>query len=159
MNVGENEQAMRKIRDMVRLVAVVLLLLHFYYANYHLLGWRSDLTDRLLANIYQTVISSLTISPGSSTITFCNTAIRTRQGRNVFYRLLPPAAPLQPARPGGNTGHHRRGREQPDDPAGLNREWIKRSGDFFVESPINLLTAIIWYLRRLRRASFVRYRI
>ncbi|GGC33269.1 conjugal transfer protein TraG [Parapedobacter defluvii] len=31
---------------------------------------------------------------------------------------------------------------------GLNREWIKKQGDFFVESPINFLTAIIWYLRR-----------
>jgi len=26
---------------------------------------------------------------------------------------------------------------------GLNREWIRRQGDFFVESPINFLTAII----------------
>lgn len=31
---------------------------------------------------------------------------------------------------------------------GLNREWIKKQGDFFVESPINFLTAIIWYLRK-----------
>ncbi|GAA4131958.1 conjugal transfer protein MobC [Sphingobacterium kyonggiense] len=31
---------------------------------------------------------------------------------------------------------------------GLNREWIKKQGDFFVESPINFLTAIIWYLCR-----------
>ena len=31
---------------------------------------------------------------------------------------------------------------------GLNRDWIKKQGDFFVESPINFLTAIIWYLRR-----------
>ncbi|WAC13245.1 conjugal transfer protein MobC [Dyadobacter pollutisoli] len=30
---------------------------------------------------------------------------------------------------------------------GLNREWIRRQGDFFVESPINFLTAIIWFLR------------
>ncbi len=30
---------------------------------------------------------------------------------------------------------------------GLNRDWIKRQGDFFVESAINLLTAVIWYLR------------
>ncbi|RQO64858.1 conjugal transfer protein TraG [Pedobacter sp. KBW06] len=30
---------------------------------------------------------------------------------------------------------------------GLNRDWIKKQGDFFVESPINFLTAIIWYLR------------
>jgi len=31
---------------------------------------------------------------------------------------------------------------------GLNREWISKQGDFFVESPINFLTAIIWYLRK-----------
>jgi hypothetical protein len=31
---------------------------------------------------------------------------------------------------------------------GLNREWIRKQGDFFVESPINFLTAIIWYLKK-----------
>ncbi|TKB99152.1 conjugal transfer protein MobC [Pedobacter cryophilus] len=31
---------------------------------------------------------------------------------------------------------------------GLNKEWIKKQGDFFVESPINFLTAIIWYLKK-----------
>jgi hypothetical protein len=31
---------------------------------------------------------------------------------------------------------------------GLNREWIRKQGEFFVESPINFLTAIIWYLRK-----------
>jgi hypothetical protein len=31
---------------------------------------------------------------------------------------------------------------------GLNRDWIKRQGDFFVESPINFVTAIIWFLRK-----------
>ncbi|HLX93860.1 MAG TPA: YWFCY domain-containing protein, partial [Puia sp.] len=30
---------------------------------------------------------------------------------------------------------------------GLNHEWIKKQGDFWVESAINFLTAIIWYLR------------
>ncbi len=30
---------------------------------------------------------------------------------------------------------------------GLNREWIKKQGDFFVESPINFVTAVIWFLR------------
>jgi hypothetical protein len=29
----------------------------------------------------------------------------------------------------------------------LNRTWISKQGDFFVESPIVLLTAIIWYLK------------
>ncbi len=37
---------------------------------------------------------------------------------------------------------------------GLNREWIKKQGDFFVESPINFLTAIIWYLRRYNNGEF-----
>lgn len=31
---------------------------------------------------------------------------------------------------------------------GLNREWIRKQGDFFVESPINFVTAVIWYLRK-----------
>src|SRR3569833_649611 len=37
---------------------------------------------------------------------------------------------------------------------GLNREWLKRQGDFFVESPINFLTAIIWYLRKYNDGEF-----
>ncbi|WP_345138749.1 conjugal transfer protein MobC [Flavobacterium ginsengiterrae] len=37
---------------------------------------------------------------------------------------------------------------------GLNREWIKRQGDFFVESPINFLSAVIWYLRRYNDGGF-----
>ncbi|SDE86062.1 Type IV secretory system Conjugative DNA transfer [Mucilaginibacter pineti] len=31
---------------------------------------------------------------------------------------------------------------------GLNRQWITKQGDFFVESPINFLSAIIWFLRK-----------
>ncbi len=37
---------------------------------------------------------------------------------------------------------------------GLNREWIKRQGDFFVESPINFLSAVIWYLRKYKDGEF-----
>jgi len=37
---------------------------------------------------------------------------------------------------------------------GLNREWVKRQGDFFIESPINFLTAIIWYLRKYKDGEF-----
>lgn len=37
---------------------------------------------------------------------------------------------------------------------GLNREWIKKQGDFFVESPINFLTAAIWYLRKYKDGEF-----
>jgi hypothetical protein len=37
---------------------------------------------------------------------------------------------------------------------GLNREWIKKQGDFFVESPINFLTAVIWYLKKYRDGRY-----
>lgn len=37
---------------------------------------------------------------------------------------------------------------------GLNKDWIKKSGDFFVESPINFLTAVIWYLRKYENGKF-----
>lgn len=37
---------------------------------------------------------------------------------------------------------------------GLNREWIKKQGDFFVESPINFLTAVIWYLRKYKDGMY-----
>jgi hypothetical protein len=36
----------------------------------------------------------------------------------------------------------------------LNREWIKRQGDFFVESPINFVTAIIWFLRKYQNGKY-----
>jgi len=37
---------------------------------------------------------------------------------------------------------------------GLNRDWLKKQGDFFVESPINFLTAVIWFLRRYREGKY-----
>lgn len=37
---------------------------------------------------------------------------------------------------------------------GLNRDWIKKQGDFFVESPINFLTACIWYLRKYQDGRY-----
>ena len=37
---------------------------------------------------------------------------------------------------------------------GLNREWIKKQGDFFVESPINFVTAVIWFLRKFEDGRY-----
>ncbi|MES2458467.1 MAG: conjugal transfer protein MobC [Bacteroidota bacterium] len=37
---------------------------------------------------------------------------------------------------------------------GLNRDWLKKQGDFFVESPINFLTAVIWYLRKYQDGRY-----
>ncbi len=37
---------------------------------------------------------------------------------------------------------------------GLNREWIRKQGDFFVESPINFVTAVIWFLKKYQRGKY-----
>ena len=37
---------------------------------------------------------------------------------------------------------------------GLNRDWIRKQGEFFVESPINFLTAVIWFLKKYRGGEF-----
>jgi hypothetical protein len=36
----------------------------------------------------------------------------------------------------------------------LNRTWIQKQGDFFVESPINFVTAIIWFLRNYQGGKY-----
>jgi hypothetical protein len=36
----------------------------------------------------------------------------------------------------------------------LNRSWAQQEGKFFVESPINILAAIIWYLRNYKNGEF-----
>ncbi len=61
MNTGENEQGLRKILDMTRLIAVTLLGLHLYYTCYQAFaswGWRSKLTDQVLLNILKTGLFS-----------------------------------------------------------------------------------------------------
>lgn len=37
---------------------------------------------------------------------------------------------------------------------GLNREWQKKTGEFFVESAINFVTAVIWFLRKYQDGQF-----
>ncbi len=37
---------------------------------------------------------------------------------------------------------------------GLNREWINKQGDFFIESPINFVTAVIWFLRQYKNGDY-----
>ena len=36
----------------------------------------------------------------------------------------------------------------------INRTWAAKQGEFFVESPINLLAAVIWFLRRYKEGQF-----
>ncbi len=57
MNTGENEQGLKKIIDMTRLISIALLLIHFYYNCYQAFaGWQltSKITDQLLKNILDT---------------------------------------------------------------------------------------------------------
>jgi YWFCY protein/Type IV secretory system Conjugative DNA transfer len=54
MHTGENEQGLKKIIDMTRMISIAILLLHFYHSCYQaFLGWQlsSRLTDQLLSNI------------------------------------------------------------------------------------------------------------
>jgi len=37
---------------------------------------------------------------------------------------------------------------------GLNRDWIRKQGDFWVESSITLLTSIIWFLKKYNGGEF-----
>jgi len=57
MSTGENEQALRKILDMTRMIAIVILSLHFYYYCYAAFQyWKLSMpfTDQLLGNIAKT---------------------------------------------------------------------------------------------------------
>jgi hypothetical protein len=36
----------------------------------------------------------------------------------------------------------------------LNKTWIQKQGDFFVESPIILLAAIVWYLKIYQNGKY-----
>ena len=59
--MGENEQGLRKILDLTRMISIAILLLHFYYYCYGAFKeWeiRSGITDRLLQNIYNTGLFS-----------------------------------------------------------------------------------------------------
>ena len=57
MNTGENEQGLRKILDMTRLISIVLLAIHFYYyCQTAFQTWQLTalITDRIFSNIRNT---------------------------------------------------------------------------------------------------------
>src|SRR3954464_4547208 len=57
MHTGENEQGLRKILDMTRLISIVVLGIHFYYYCYKAFQFwdlTAQLTDRILGNICNT---------------------------------------------------------------------------------------------------------
>ena len=61
MQTGENEQGLRKILDLTRMISIAILFIHFYYYCYGAFRvWelRSVITDRLLQNIFKTGLFS-----------------------------------------------------------------------------------------------------
>lgn len=68
MQTGENEQGLQKIMDLTRMMAIAILLIHFYYYCYRAFEeWKliSTITDRLLQNIQATgLFSSIFKSKG-----------------------------------------------------------------------------------------------
>lgn len=36
----------------------------------------------------------------------------------------------------------------------MNKTWVNRQGEFFVESPVNFLAAVIWWLRKYKNGAF-----
>lgn len=64
LSTGENEQGLKKIIDMTRMIAIVVLIIHFYYSCYAAFqawGWTANISDQLLKNITRTgLLSSFT---------------------------------------------------------------------------------------------------
>lgn len=61
LRTGENEQGLKKIIDLTRMIAMVILLIHCYYncyATFKEWGWTSNLSDQLLKNISRTGLLS-----------------------------------------------------------------------------------------------------
>ena len=61
MQTSENQQALGKILDMSRMIAIAILIVHFYYQCYTAFaGWTlvSAFSDRLLDNIIRTGLFS-----------------------------------------------------------------------------------------------------
>src|SRR3712207_5507842 len=92
MHTGENEQALRKILDMTRLIGLVVLGIHFYYFCYqafqkwHLTG---TITDRILENIANTGLfndfqKSKLISLGFLIISLLG--VKGRKDKNVNFK-------------------------------------------------------------------------
>src|SRR5690606_25037300 len=57
LQTGENEQALRKILDLTRWIAIASLLIHFYAKGYNWfreIGWEHAFTDRIMLMLHRT---------------------------------------------------------------------------------------------------------
>ena len=81
---GENEQALRKILDMTRLISIVILVMHFYYycyAAFQEWGLISTFSDRILGNIYRTGIFSSFVKSKAIALGFLMISLFGAKGR------------------------------------------------------------------------------
>lgn len=61
LRTGENEQGLKKIIDMTRMIAIVVLIIHCYYNCYGAFkawGWTANISDQLLKNTSRTGLLS-----------------------------------------------------------------------------------------------------
>lgn len=86
MHTGENEQGLRKIVDMTRLIAVAILILHFYYYCYNAFknwGLTSRISDHILLNIAHTgLFASFGRSKLISIVFLCLSLLGARGKKN-----------------------------------------------------------------------------
>ena len=94
MQTGENEQGLRKIIDLTRMMAIAVLIIHFYYYCYAAFKeWQltSTITDRLLQNIYSTgLFSGLNKSKGIALVLLIISLIgvRGRKDEKLAYKAV-----------------------------------------------------------------------
>ncbi|MES2328558.1 MAG: conjugal transfer protein MobC [Bacteroidota bacterium] len=84
MSTGENEQGLRKIVDLSRLISVVLLALHFYYYCYGAFkrwGFTADLSDRLLQNLQHTGLFTSLLYSKTAALLFLGISLLGAEGR------------------------------------------------------------------------------
>ena len=96
MSTGENEQDMRKILDMTRLLSIAMLLIHFYYYCYG--GFvsrkiRSNITDQVMVNLVRTglfnsVYFSKSIALGLLVISLLGAHGKKEDEQKISYVLL-----------------------------------------------------------------------
>lgn len=92
LRTGENEQGLKKIIDLTRMIALGILMIHCYYecyAAFQSLGWVSKLSDQLLKNIIRTgLLSGFTkvklISLGFLLISLLG--VKGRKNENANYK-------------------------------------------------------------------------
>lgn len=84
LRTGENEQGLKKIIDMTRMIAIVVLIIHFYYSCYAAFkawGWTANISDQLLKNISKTGLLSSFTKPKLIALAFLLLSLLGVRGR------------------------------------------------------------------------------